>query len=230
MPAYQILGESVRMPVRIRTARACSAMFLVRERPTRDLLAGTGLVPVRPLPGRALCCLACVRYTDGDLGPYHEFGVVLLCRRADGSGSMGAYVHWLPVNQSFTLRAGRDIWGFPKEIANIDLDLAGRTSRCTVASDGRPVLDLRMDAGFPAPAGAGAVAVDAYTFQDGLLRRTPWEVDPGRVRLRPGGARLRLGRHPIADQLRDLGLPGTAVTTTHIDELSMTFDEAEEVR
>ncbi|MBE9373739.1 acetoacetate decarboxylase family protein [Saccharopolyspora sp. HNM0983] len=230
MSAHRILGEPVQMPVQIRSARACAATFLAQEAPVRDLLAGTGLDPVRPLPGRALCSLVFVRYTDGDLGPYHEFGVVLLCRTGGRSGSTGAYVHWLPVNQRFTLQAGRDIWGFPKELADIDASFGPGASRCAVRLDGRPVVDVRIGTGVPAPAGAGAIAIDAYTFQDRVLRRIPWRVAPGRVRVRPGGARVRLGEHPVADEIRSLGLSRTALTTTRIDELSMSFDEAQEVR
>lgn len=114
MATHTVRGEPVTMPVKIRAAHACAALFTVREKPTSELMANTGLAPVQPFPGRAVCALAFVRYTDGDLGPYHEFAVTLLCRQVGQRGTAGAYVHWLPVNQSFTCEAGRSIWGFPR--------------------------------------------------------------------------------------------------------------------
>lgn len=234
MAAHTILGETVTMPVEIRAARACTALFTVHERPARNLLADAGLVPVRPLPGRAVCALAFVQYTDGDLGPYHEFAVTVLCRqpgRQPGRrGTTGAYVHWLPVNQSFTCEAGRSIWGFPKENVDIDLSFAGPTKTCEVAPGGRTAVALRVSRGVPVPSGTGAASVDAYTWQGGTLRRTPWHMATSGVRARFGGAHLELGDHPVADQLRELGLPRTAVLTSEISTLRMTFNDAQELR
>lgn len=226
---HLVLGERVRMPVEIRSADACSAMFAVPLKPACDLLAYTGLEPAQVLPGQAVCSLAFVRYLDGDLGPYHEFAFALLVR-GDGRGGLGAFIHWLPVDQEFTLAAGRGIWGFPKELADIDIRGTGRATQCVVRQDGRVVVGLRIRRGVPAPSGAGAASVDAYTCRDGTLRRTPWRMRPGRVRLRPGGADIVLGDHPVAEQLRALGLPRTALTTSSIGTLRMTFDDAEQVR
>lgn len=230
MTAHTILGETVTMPVEIRAARACSALFTVHEKPARRLLAEAGLLPVRPLPGRAICALAFVRYVDGDLGPYHEFAVALLCRQPGRRGTIGAYIHWLPVNQSFTCEAGRSIWGFPKENVDIDVSFAGSTKRCVVAPNGRTAVDMRISRGAPVPSGTGATSIDAYTWRDGILRRTPWNMDTAGVRTRPGGARVELGDHPVADQLRELGLPRSAMLTTEISTLGMTFNDAEQVR
>src|SRR5437899_196865 len=119
MPAvHSVLGDKVTMPVEIRDADAASAMFLGDAPAARKILADTGLEPVT-VTGRAICSLAFVRYIDGDLGPYHEFAFALLARRPGDRSSVGVYIPWLPVNQSFTCAAGREIWGFPKEIADI---------------------------------------------------------------------------------------------------------------
>lgn len=222
---HAVLGEQVSMPVEIRTADTSSALFLVDAAPARDVLAGTGLEPLTVL-GRAICNLAFVRYVDGDLGPYHEFAFSIMARQPGRKNSTGAYIHWLPVNQSFTCEAGQSIWGFPKLMADIDIAPTRRGHRCEVAVDGRKVLALTVSDGVPAPSGAGAASIDAYTYRDGLLRRTPWEMNPANVRMRPGGARIELGDHPIADQLRSLGLPKTALFSSRIGHLHMTFGDA----
>ncbi|SFB41510.1 Acetoacetate decarboxylase (ADC) [Amycolatopsis marina] len=217
------------MPVEVRSASACSALFTSPVDAARGLLSHTGLEPVRTVRGRALCSLAFVRYTDGDLGPYHEFALALLARLPGERKSVGAYIHWLPVNQGFTLQAGRSIWGFPKELADIDIRFTGRAHVCVVRKDGQLVLALRVRRGLPVPPGTGGTSVDAYTHQDGVLRRTPWRMRPARVRARPGGARLLLGDHPAADPLRALRLSRSALTTSEIGILRMTFDDAREI-
>jgi hypothetical protein len=49
-----------------------------------------------------------------------------------------------------------------------------------------------------------------YGIRHGRLVVSAWN-QYGTVRSRPAGARLALGRHPIADELRSLGLPRRAL-------------------
>lgn len=138
---HSILGEKVTTPVEIRVADAASAMFLADVHAARNILGGTGLVPVT-IAGRAICTLVFVRYIDGDLGPYHEFGLAVMAQLPGDRSSIGIYISWLPVNQPFTLAAGREIWGFPKEMADIRITSHGRGKRCEVLMDGRLVVAL----------------------------------------------------------------------------------------
>ncbi|MEV4256656.1 acetoacetate decarboxylase family protein [Spirillospora sp. NPDC049652] len=232
-PAHVIQGERVAIPVEIRDAAVASAMFPVPADAAQAVIAYSGLEVAAPLPGRAICSLAFVRYADGDLGPYHEFAVTFLVKgTAPGERRrIGAFVHWLPVNQAFTLEAGRTIWGFPKEMADIRMDLASRIKRCLVRVDGRTVLEMHVRPGVPVPAGKTAASVDAYTRMDGTTRRTPWSVSPTGVRMRPGGASLELGDHPVAHELRALGLDrARALSAATVDHVRMIFQDAVEVR
>jgi len=226
---HTILGEKVTMPVEIRDADAASAMFLADVTAARRILAGPGLEPVT-VAGRAICSLAFVRYIDGDLGPYHEFAFALLARLPGDKSSMGVYIPWLPVNQSFTCAAGREIWGFAKEIADIRITPSGRGKRCEVRLDGQLVVALQTSGGIPAPSGLGGASIAAYTNLDGVLRSTPWVMNPADVRMRVGGSRVELGDHPIAQQMRSLGLPRRALFTSEIGALRMTFEDAQEIR
>ncbi len=54
-------------------------------------------------------------------------------------------------------------------------------------------------------------------------------MNPSGVRTRIGGATLQLGTHPIAEELRHLGLPRRALVTSSIPDLRMTFGNAEAV-
>jgi hypothetical protein len=214
------------MPVRIRDAAVASAMFAVPAAAAQDLIGYSGL-EAASWRGRAICSLAFIRYADGDLGPYHEFAVAFLVK---GAGGIGAFIHWLPVNQTFTLDAGRSIWGFPKVLADIPMDLTSRIKRCLVRLDGLTVIELTVKPGVTMPSGAGAPKVEAYSCLHDMTRRTPWTMKPGAVRMRPGGATVRLGDHPIAEELRPLGLEGAhALSSSTVAHLSMEFGPAQEV-
>lgn len=243
MGRHLIQGREITTPVRIRDARVCGASYLVRADAARAVIAYSRLDVAEVLPGKALCTLVFADYTDGDLGAYREFGVAFLIRppgaapspsRGAGllelrGGGAGAFVHWLPVDEGFTMEAGRAIWGFPKESAEIDLRLSSPYKRCVVRKDGRMVVDLLIKPGVPVPAGGTMAPVDAYTHLEGVTRRTSWSMSPRGVRARPGGALIRLGNHPIAKELSELGLPGRALATSTVAHLSMTLGEAREL-
>ncbi|OUC84350.1 acetoacetate decarboxylase family protein [Streptosporangium minutum] len=245
MARHLIQGREIAMPVRIRDASVCSASYLVRADAARAVIAYSGLDVAEVLPGKALCTLVFVDYADGDLDAYREFGVAFLIR-PPGEGpppprglraglselrrsGAGAFIHWLPVDQGFTLEAGRTIWGFPKELADIDLRLSSPYKRCILRKDGRLVLDLLVKPGAPVPAGGTMAPVDAYSHLDGVTRRIPWSMSPHGVRMRPGGALIRLGNHPVAKELSELGLPKLALMTSTVSHLTMAFGEAKEL-
>lgn len=244
-----IRGERVTLPVRIRDAAVASAMFAVPAEAAQAVIAYSGLEIAEPLPsvgGRgktAICSLAFVRYADGDLGPYHEFAVAFLVRRPGtpppsgrlgglrGFSELGAFIHWLPVDQGFTLEAGRSIWGFPKEMADIPMSLAGRIKRCAVRFDGNSALELAVSPGIPVPGGAGGVSFDAYSCMDGRTRCIPWSLSMSGVRVRLGGAKVILGEHPVAEELRGLGLDRAhALSCGTVAHVEMSFEGAREVR
>jgi hypothetical protein len=242
MAGHLIQGRTITTPVRVRDAAFCGALFLVRADAARAVIAYSGLDVTEVVPGKAACALAFVDYLDSDLGSYHEFGMIFMVRppemdraprRSLWAGlsdvrrvGTGAFVHWLPVDQGFTLEAGRTIWGFPKELAEIDLRLSSPYKRCVLRKDGRLVLDLLLKPGLPA-LGRGTVApLDAYTHHDGATRRTSWSMSLRGVRTPPGGALIRLGNHPVAKELSELGLPKHAVLSVTVGHLSMTFGPA----
>lgn len=219
-----VAGREVAFPVEIRDARTWMASFLVPLRPAAELIAYSGLEPATVAPGRGLLSLACVRYADGDLGRYHELAVALIVRRpgARRRTEVGAFIHRLPVDQPFTCEAGRVMWGFPKFMADIAIEEGpGGRATCTLTHEGEHVLTLTAGSGIPSP--AGGVALDAYSWLDGTLRRTAWSLRPSGSRLRPGGARLTLGAHPVSEELRRLGLPRRALTSGSVHRVRMSF-------
>ncbi|HTM85821.1 MAG TPA: acetoacetate decarboxylase family protein, partial [Mycobacterium sp.] len=189
------------------------------------------------LPGRALAMLMLVRYHDGDLGKYHEFGTVLMvnppgvsARGPRALSTAAAFIHHLPVNQGFTLAAGRQIWGFPKVMA----DFTVRETPAfdfDVTVDGQLVAGIEFGTGLRLPSALTSrpQLLQAYSHTDGVTREIPWEMRNSGMRARLGGARLRLGDHPYAAELATLGLPKRALATQSSANVEMTFGDAREL-
>lgn len=241
--SHEVLGRQVQMPVQIRQATAFMAMYSVPTAAAQSLIDYTGLEILQFRPGRGLCVLVFVDYVDGDLGPYNEFGVCFMVRdhrstgkasvpadlKALAKGRAGALIHQLPVDGEFTMAAGRGIWGFPKVLADFDADHTSPAKRASVSRDGKLIAELRIKPGIALPGSGVSTSLESYSHLDGVTRHTPWDMKPSGVRSRIGGADLTLGTHPIADELRSLGLPRRALLTSSIPELRMTFRDAQVV-
>ena len=220
---FEIQGRTVALPVEVRVASSVLATWLVPTDRVRALIGATGLEPYGPVGGRALVSVGMIRYVDSDLGPYNEFAVAAVVKV---DGVVATLIHQLPVNQAFTLEAGRSIWGFPKFLttSTIASDRRG-TVTGTLEHDGDPILTLRIARGL-VPLPARTTELDTYSFMDGVLRKTPFTMRTSGVRVRPGGAHLTLGhRHPMATELRALGL-GRALSVMHVTTMGATFGAA----
>src|SRR5581483_1701362 len=68
-------------------------------------------------------------------------------------GDAAAFIHHLPVDQSFTLEAGRSIWGFPKIMADFTVRESGGFSSFSfdVGADGRHIAGIDFSRGLPVP-------------------------------------------------------------------------------
>ncbi|MDZ7733329.1 MAG: acetoacetate decarboxylase family protein [Acidimicrobiia bacterium] len=225
-PAYLVQGQEVRVPVEVRSAKMVQASWLVPATAAQQLVEPSGLQVVRIAGTLAMCSIAAVQYTDSDLGPYNEIAVAFVVEPHDGAsgasaigGGVTTLIHRLPVNQTFTCEAGRDIWGFPKWVADITWRESGRRTEVAMLDDGELVLGLAVRRS-PIPAPAQEIEMSCYSHRDGTLRRTPWTNRVSDARVAPAGARLELGtRHPMATELRDLGLPKRPVFSMSVGHL-----------
>jgi hypothetical protein len=222
------------MPVEVRRASSWAAVYRVDARAAQRLVDPTGLRVARSSPRTALATLVFIDYADGDLDAYHEVGVSFVVHPHQDARATDlirnrtcVYIHHLPVDQGFTLEAGREIWGYPKFMADIQIIERAHDTTCTLDADGSPILKLTVRNGGSFP--MRVPAPPTYTFLDGVLRVTRWEAG-GRPRGRLGGASLELGTHPIADELRSLGLPKRPMLTTTNPAFTATFGASEIVQ
>ncbi|MGI9123605.1 MAG: acetoacetate decarboxylase family protein, partial [Mycobacterium sp.] len=168
---HTIAGTVLTMPVRIRKADVHTAMFSVAADAAQQLIDYSGLQVCRFRPGRAVVTLMLARYIDGDLGRYHEFGTCVMVNppgsEATGLRALGdaaAFIHHLPVDQSFTLEAGRTIWGFPKIMADFTVRDAKPFS-FEVSEGGALIAAMEFGSGVPMPfLGLRPQVLKTYTY------------------------------------------------------------------
>lgn len=231
---HTIAGTVLTMPVRIRKADVRTAMFSVDAAAAQRLVDYSGLQVCRHRPDRAVLTLMLARYIDGDLGQYHEFGTAVMVNppgsNAQGLKALGdaaAFIHHLPVDQAFTLEAGRTIWGFPKIMADFTVR-EGSHFGFDVSAEGQHIAGIDFGRGLPVPGvfTSRARMLKTYTFAEGTTREVPWEMKIREVRGRLGGATVRLGDHPYARELASLGLPKRAMASGAVGHVEMTFGDA----
>ena len=237
-PCFVIQGREVRLPVVVRDAASGAATYAVSAAAARRLIPGDALEPVEIWPGKALCSLAVIQYRDNDLGDYNEVSIAFFVRRRGAAkglpyvgsiadffrGRVATYIRHLPVDQSFTCEAGRTIWGFPKTVQRIDFTPGATRAICALHMDGQPVLTLSV------PRGGTRRLPDSvmttYSYIDGVAHQTAFTSGGEQVGFHLGGAELSLGTHPIADELRSLGLPKRALMTMWMEHMHGSFEAA----
>lgn len=222
-----VFGTEVRKPAHIRDARFAGAVYACPAAEARAVVRGTGLDAVT-VGGRGFSALACIRYIDSDLGPYDEVALQVLVRGP--GGKPGLYTAELPVTGEFTLHAGRQIWGLPKWRARTESSFDGRRVRLRLWDGDTRVLAVALDAGPAAVPTALTVPLPAWSSRvegpaAGQLLFGGLQLRAEGFRMRPGGARVALGEHRMAELADRLGVTGRAIVTVGAGKLSGTIGE-----
>jgi hypothetical protein len=228
--SYEIQGRTVTIPAVVRDASSGSVMFMVDAAVAQELIPDAFEV-VEAAPGQTQLTLVIVDYRDNDLGDYDEVGIVFFVRPAGKpDADLGSYIYKLPVNQSFTCEAGCRIWGFPKSVEEIDFSYASESATCKLTMGGQHVLTLTVPRG-----GEGSTADTAavgYTLIEGVPHQNEFVRGGTGEQTVPGGegVTLELGDHPIADELRSLGLESaTPLLSAWSEHMRGSFGQSEKL-
>lgn len=204
------------------------AHFPASAREVRKLLP-TGLKAVEIIPGTAVVSLAAYEYRKArTLQPYNEAAILVPVRHAPKSNvpllpllwpedyDVGFWVHYLPVDTQQARDAGKQVWGFPKVIADITFKDVGWMRKCTVRQDGERVFTFSSSV---AETRAESRPFYAFSVLGGKLLKTLIDTrGQYHVWSFPGGASFELGTHRVAGELRtmkirNVGLSGVYATS-----------------
>jgi hypothetical protein len=193
------------------------AVFLAPQDRLKALLPSARMHPIRVMPGRGIVTVSAMEFRDSDVGSYNEVAISIpftldrptplftgVIRK--GPEVSNLYIRHLPVTTEIARDAGIEFAGYPKFLANIEFERQNGWITCRLAEGDRHILTM---------AGRELEAQEAprsrvwfYTARGGRLLRSEG-VSSKRLQARSKDAahlRLDLGDHPIAQELRDLGL------------------------
>lgn len=239
---YMIDGKAIAFPVLVADASMLMNAFLVDAKVAQAMIADSGFRVIELFPGRAILQLLFVDYRKNELGDYNEGAVIFpvltpgerkpfpffgaLTRLA--SGRVGNFVYRMPVDQEFTTHAGRFIWGFPKWVARIDIEFGATRASGSFFDEGELVYSFAAKTGGTAKVKEQRAA--SLAIRDGKAWKTFGTNNGSGLTFSLGGELPTIGEsHPLALQLRALGLPKKPLFTVSIKNTAMSFAGPEAV-
>lgn len=211
-------GRRVDLPLRCE-ADVAGALFSADWRALRRAVPA-GLTPVRVGLRTGGAVVAGVSYSQaGDFDPYDELAVIVPVARRTVAGvptldsGLGGYVVALPVTTEASCRMGREIWGYPKTVADVEIrrerseNGENETDDWCVDVREKGERALSLSVGETRRQSTREVSLDSYTVKEGRLWQTAVDV-LGPVGLGVGGRHvsLNLGTGRLAADVRRLGL------------------------
>ena len=208
-------GTECPLPIRYFDVQCLVATFLTDLDRAADLLKGTGLQAVSQEDGKAVVLLYCIEYRITDIGPYNEVGLTVLAT-APGDSIPANYVVNLPVTTAVASRAGREIWGYNKFVAAIDVKSDGKNFSTVLRdTDAEMIgaLEGKRGASVPAP----PTDILTFTLLQGKLIKTVIRV------LTPSSSgsgedfvfKVGASKHPMTSNLRTVSLDGAHPVLVH---------------
>lgn len=219
----EIDGRTITFPMEVTRFDALTLAFDVDAAIARRLIPGDAFEPLES-DGRTQMVLAACDYHENPWGDYLELNLGFLARPVGApEGVDGSFVYRMPVDQEFTCRAGNEVMGFPKTVE--DLSVEHRDGIVSFAWHRDGELVLRVSAPEAEPVGdPERVATDSYSYLDGRPYATALDMDLGTGFLDPATVDMELGTGPVADELRELGLPSSPTFGTWGTGLGATFE------
>lgn len=208
------------LPIHYRKGRSWFAVFTCPARRAEKLLPDPKLRPALVVPGIAALVVAVFDFEDTSIGPYREVGIGIPSRYRRSTAlplvpllaekwldDVGPWVQFMAVTTEDSKEAGRRYWGYPKFVADIDIQADDAQMRCVIEEAGEKVLEVSVER--PGPSGPIQFPVRTYTRLSEELLLTEFHVDAeGSIGRLGAKARVHFEAHPRAGMLRELGVDG----------------------
>lgn len=122
-------------PIEFRDVDYVAALYCGNKKAVEKKLLGTGLKVGLFLNGKPIIALGLIEYKDSDLGAYNEVILAIPVVPIEDPSSilnwfqlytpldkrkLGQYILHIPVTSNQSMVAGRDIWGYPKIVTEIE--------------------------------------------------------------------------------------------------------------
>ena len=239
---YTIDGKEISFPVIVSDASMLMNGFLVNAKAAQAMLEGPGFRVVEMFPGKAILQLLAIDYKENHLGNYNEGAIIFPvltpgekkpfpffgALRRMGNGTLGNFVYRMPVDQEFTTHAGRFIWGFPKWVSRIDIEFGPNVARGTFSDEDELVYSIAAKTSGNSASKEQRAA--SLAIRDGKAWKTYGTNSNSGLTFSLGGETPKIGdSHPLAKELRTLGLPKKPMFTVSVESTRMTFGQPESV-
>jgi hypothetical protein len=239
---YTIDDKEISLPVIVADASMLMNGFLVNAKVAQAMLEGSGFRVVEIFPGKAILQLLAVDYKNNDLGDYNEGAIIFPvltpgekkpfpffgALKRMGNGTIGNFVYRMPVDQEFTTHAGRFIWGFPKWVSRVDIEFGPSVARGTFIDEDELVYSIGAKTGGNTTPKEQRVA--SLAIRDGKAWKTYGTNNSSGLTFSLGGEPPKIGdSHPLAKELRALGLPKKPMFTVSVQSTRMTFGKPESI-
>lgn len=217
-------GHALRVPAFYYDVTHFSVGFLAPLEKLRELLPSAEICPLRATPRHGLLHIGVFEYRDSDAGPYNEVSISVAAL-PDVSAPVGtgllkavregptAYIWQLPVTTEIARYLGVEFYGFPKFLAQIEIQARDGWGHCRLSEKDETIFDLRLE--LPEAAGYTRYHYHTLSLRGGRLVRAEVSMygKRGSSRMR-NQVRLACGEHPLGRQLDGLGL-GRVLEVTH---------------
>ena len=220
---FQTSEGAVDLPIFYYDNSVLMALFRVDYDKAQAMVADEGLDAVRVSGGKALVGLAFYEYRETSIADYNEVGLAIavvpkgtrapkfpmldMLKPLD-KASVGYFIVDLPVTTPAACAGGREIWGYPKFVTNIDFSLRGNgfDGSVTDPDTGKNLLRMagKTGLGLPGP----LLDLVLYSRLQGQMLRALVNTRGGAKICLPGSMSVEVcaSEHPMADHLRELGL------------------------
>lgn len=228
-------GTDAQMPLLTYRARTFAAFFTISAAKAHALLPSDELRPVRITPRRALIMVQAMEYTDKNIDPYREFAFSIPVRRSSHADVPGlsfakwltaqggaSYITHLAVDTEQALLIGWEILGFPKFIAEIELSESSTERIAEAAFEGESIFTFAVKKTSTQKEQRREFSIYSLSPVENKLFQIPYQSETTvGTKLGSSSARLHLGSHAAADELRDLDIAPVPVLALDIPQYTL---------
>ncbi len=210
-------SRTIFLPVFYYDVATLSVQFLAPINRVKQLLPSARLHPLQITPWHCVVSISAFEYRNSDIGPYNEVSIGVPVVLDEPSplfvGTLRkvptvlpVYVRHLPVTTAIARDAGIDFAGYPKFLAEITFERDGTWVRCHLHEAGQHILTVSGREGMLKRAPRSRM--HPITMREGYLLRCELVVSEREQfsGQNANSARLELGDHPIAQEVKELQL------------------------